>query len=128
MDWSLYARKGNVLPAKPPRARQHPAPTRRSTFGIDPLEERLAPAVLELLPNIPWNKGDAVRWICERVRRQGAVYPVYLGDDVTDQDAFRELQGQGYCVAASDRVTGGDAQVDGPAQIAVLLAALADGL
>jgi trehalose 6-phosphate phosphatase len=85
-------------------------------------------AVLELLPNIPWNKGDAVRWIHERVRRQhGAVLPVYLGDDVTDQDAFRELEGQGIRVAASDRVTGGDFSVDGPAGIAILLGALAAG-
>jgi trehalose-phosphatase len=86
-------------------------------------------SVLELLPNIPWNKGDAVRWIHERVRRQqGAVLPVYLGDDVTDQDAFRELEGHGLRVAASDRVTGGDFSVDGPAGIAALLSALADAL
>lgn len=86
-------------------------------------------AVLELLPNIPWNKGDAVRWILERVRRRsGAVLPVYLGDDVTDQDAFRELEGQGIRVAASDRVTGGDFTLDGPAEIAALLGALAEGL
>jgi trehalose 6-phosphate phosphatase len=84
-------------------------------------------SVLELLPNIPWNKGDAVRWIDERVRRHGGpVLPVYLGDDVTDQDAFRELEGRGIRVAASNRVTGGDFEVDGPAGITALLAALAD--
>jgi trehalose 6-phosphate phosphatase len=83
-------------------------------------------SVLELLPNIPWNKGDAVRWIDERVRRQGGpVLTVYLGDDVTDQDAFRELEGRGIRVAASDRVTGGDFTVDGPPGVTALLAALA---
>jgi trehalose 6-phosphate phosphatase len=86
-------------------------------------------SVLELLPNIPWNKGDAVRWIDERVRRQsGPVLPVYLGDDVTDQDAFRELEGRGIRIAASGRVTGGDFEVDGPAGITALLTALADGM
>jgi trehalose-phosphatase len=86
-------------------------------------------SVLELLPNIPWNKGDAVRWIDERVRRQGgSVLPVYLGDDVTDQDAFRELEGRGIRVAASDRITGGDFTVDGPAGITALLVALADAM
>lgn len=84
-------------------------------------------AVLELLPNIPWNKGDAVRWIDARVRRShGAVLPVYLGDDVTDQDAFRELEGRGVRVAASERVTGGDFSVEGPAGVTSLLSALAD--
>lgn len=83
-------------------------------------------SVLELLPNIPWNKGDAVRWIEERVRRaSGPVFPVYLGDDVTDQDAFHELEGRGVRVAASDRVTGGDFCVDGPAGVTALLSALA---
>jgi trehalose 6-phosphate phosphatase len=56
------------------------------------------------------------------------VLPVYLGDDVTDQDAFRELEGRGIRVAASDRVTGGDFTVDGPAGITALLVALADAM
>jgi trehalose 6-phosphate phosphatase len=87
-------------------------------------------SVLELLPNIPWNKGDAVRWIDARVRRRegGSILPVYFGDDVTDQDAFRELEGRGVRIAASDRVSGGDFTVDGPEGITAVLTALADAL
>jgi trehalose-phosphatase len=85
--------------------------------------------VLELLPNIPWNKGDAVRWIVKRVQRDGVpVFPVYIGDDVTDEDAFREVEDRGVGIAASDRVTGGDFRVDGPEGVAALLAALLAGL
>lgn len=85
--------------------------------------------VLELLPNIPWNKGDAVRWIVRRAQGDGApVFPVYVGDDVTDEDAFREVADRGVGIAASDRVAGGDYRVDGPEGVAALLTALADAL
>jgi trehalose-phosphatase len=80
--------------------------------------------VLELLPNIAWNKGDAVRWIVERVReREGDVFVVYVGDDVTDQDAFAAVEADGLPIAASDRVSA-NTRLDGPAAVERFLAAL----
>lgn len=85
--------------------------------------------VLELLPNIPWNKGDAVRWIARHVVRAGrSILPVYFGDDVTDEDAFHELERSGIGIAASERVTGGDYHVDGPAEVETVLRELARAL
>ena len=59
---------------------------------IDDGTLRLMPGsnVSELLPNIPWTKGDAVTWIreAEQKRRGEAPVIVYVGDDVTDEDAF----------------------------------------
>ena len=59
---------------------------------IDDGTLRLMPGsnVSELLPNIPWTKGDAVTWIrdAEETRRGEAPVVVYVGDDVTDEDAF----------------------------------------
>lgn len=69
----------------------------RVTSGKDLIEAR---------PAVAWDKGRAVRWLVRR--RHGAdwrrrVLPVYLGDDETDEDAFRALRGKGITV----RVGGG---------------------
>jgi trehalose-phosphatase len=83
--------------------------------------------VLELLPNIDWNKGHAARWIIERTRaRHGRVLPVYFGDDVTDEDALSAVEADGIGVAASERVGAGHYRVNGPADIERILRSLAD--
>lgn len=83
--------------------------------------------VLELLPNIDWNKGHAVKWIRERAERQlGPSFLVYVGDDVTDQDAFAAVEDDGLPIAASDRVTA-NARLDGPPAVERFLAALRAG-
>jgi trehalose 6-phosphate phosphatase len=46
--------------------------------------------VLEIRPRVNWDKGKAARWILEGSGYPNAL-PVYLGDDVTDEDAFRAL-------------------------------------
>ena len=43
--------------------------------------------VLEVRPSVEWHKGHAVRWILDRVLPPGA-FPIYVGDDNTDEDAF----------------------------------------
>jgi trehalose-phosphatase len=78
--------------------------------------------VLEALPNIAWNKGSAVDWIRQRVTRLAAApFVVYMGDDITDEDAFRAVKGHGLSVACSDRVTGADHAVDGPPAVEQIL-------
>lgn len=81
--------------------------------------------VLELLPNIDWNKGSAVRWIVERLsQRSGPVFPVYAGDDITDQDALDYVDASGgLAIAASDRVRA-PIRLDGPPAVERFLAAL----
>jgi len=67
------------------------------------LQRGLGKKVFELRPDIDWNKGRAVRWLLERLGldRPGVV-PLYAGDDVTDEDAFRALAGRGLCIAVRD--------------------------
>ncbi len=43
-------------------------------------------------PDIAWDKGRAVLWLLEALRLdRSGVLPFYLGDDVTDEDAFKAL-------------------------------------
>jgi trehalose 6-phosphate phosphatase len=46
--------------------------------------------VLEIKPRVNWNKGSAVRWIEEKLDR-GPSLTVFVGDDITDEDAFAAL-------------------------------------
>jgi len=46
--------------------------------------------VFNLRPRVYWDKGNAVAWIANSIGRPGALI-VYLGDDVTDEDAFAAL-------------------------------------
>jgi trehalose 6-phosphate phosphatase len=59
--------------------------------------------VIQIQPRIDWDKGRAVDWLLERLEldRPG-VLPVYVGDDVTDEDAFRRLAGRGITIAVRD--------------------------
>lgn len=76
----------------------------------------------ELLPKIDWHKGSAVIWICDRVaQHHGSAWPVYIGDDLTDEDAFRALKRTGLGIAASDRVSGAAYRIEGPSEVEALL-------
>jgi trehalose 6-phosphate phosphatase len=50
--------------------------------------------VIELLPNVAWGKGEGIRKIMRWLPRDsaGGLW-VYIGDDRTDEDAFRTLGG-----------------------------------
>jgi trehalose-phosphatase len=57
--------------------------------------------VFELQPDVDWDKGRAVLWLIESLALQDAL-PVYIGDDVTDEDAFRALAHRGVGIAVHD--------------------------
>jgi alpha,alpha-trehalase len=60
--------------------------------------------VFELLPNIDWNKGRAVKWLLAEMGLEGPdKLPLYIGDDVTDEDAFRSLRGVGIGILVAKR-------------------------
>ncbi|MFQ5797257.1 MAG: trehalose-phosphatase [Bacteroidota bacterium] len=53
--------------------------------------------VLEVRPNVGWNKGDAVGWLMKTFGKR-TPFPVFVGDDATDEDAFRRLRSCGLTV------------------------------
>ncbi|KAI4327098.1 hypothetical protein L6164_019598 [Bauhinia variegata] len=61
--------------------------------------------VLEVRPMIDWNKGKAVEFLLESLgfTDRDSVLPIYIGDDKTDEDAFKVLREsqQGYGILVS---------------------------
>lgn len=92
------------------------------------LRKRHGRKVFELQPDGAWDKGAAVRWLLEALELDGPdVLPVYVGDDLTDEDAFRALAGRGIGVVVLDapRATAAGYALRDPGEVRVFLAALA---
>ena len=83
--------------------------------------------VYEFLPNIHWDKGKAVLWLLEKLglERQKA-RPIYIGDDRTDEDAFRALEqrGVGILVSEQPRPTAASYSLQDPTEVERFLSKL----
>jgi trehalose-phosphatase len=104
-----------------PADRRRWLPALRAQLAVPTTEGRLrvvrGKSVLELRPPGNWHKGAAVRWLAGRPSLAGRT-PVYVGDDATDEDAFRAIQREGigvfvgplrrsaarYCLRSPDHV------------------------
>lgn len=58
--------------------------------------------IFEVRPAIEWDKGRAVLWLLNAMTAGSDAMPVYLGDDVTDEDAFVAIAGRGIGVVVGE--------------------------
>ena len=79
---------------------------RRALEANPELERAKGKMVAELRPRIDWDKGRALLYLLAALGLDGPdIVPVYVGDDVTDEDAFRALaerSGGGIGVRVAD--------------------------
>jgi trehalose 6-phosphate phosphatase len=62
----------------------------RAAGRRDALRVTTGREVIELRPDIDWDKGKTLRWVIDHLQQAGSesLVPIYLGDDITDEDAF----------------------------------------
>ena len=95
------------------------------------LRKGLGKKVFELQPRLDWHKGKAVLWLLDTLAlRTPEVVPIYIGDDLTDEDAFHTLAGQGFTIVVADtpRRTAARYVVHNPSQVQTVLNGLAAAL
>lgn len=83
--------------------------------------------VLELRPDVEWHKGAAVLWLLRELVREGPQsLPIFIGDDVTDEDAFRAISeaGLGIVVLEAPRETAARYSLAHPGEVGPFIEAL----
>ncbi|KAM0902116.1 hypothetical protein ACQ4PT_019501 [Festuca glaucescens] len=88
--------------------------------------------VFELRPSIMWDKGKALEFLLESLGFANCsdVLPVYIGDDRTDEDAFKVLrkrgQGVGILVTKSAKETSASYSLQDPGEVMEFLLRLVE--
>jgi trehalose 6-phosphate phosphatase len=81
--------------------------------------------VIELRPAVDWDKGKTLRWVLDYIRdNEGSslLLPIYLGDDITDEDAFDAVADDGIAILVrhsddGDRATAARYALDDPDRV-----------
>ncbi|OBH58957.1 trehalose-phosphatase [Mycobacterium mantenii] len=107
----------------------------RAAGRRDALRVTTGREVIELRPDLDWDKGKTLRWVIDHLHEaeSGPLTPVYLGDDITDEDAFDAVRADGVPILVrhsddGDRATAALFALDSPTRAAEFTDRLADQL
>jgi trehalose 6-phosphate phosphatase len=93
-----------VTTASVPLVHHHVYRLVRPALAAQGLVLKSGKAVLEIRPAVKWNKGAAVHWILAHMDRAAPrAFPIYIGDDDTDEDAFQALHSSGLGIVVGFR-------------------------
>lgn len=83
--------------------------------------------VIEIRPSIDWHKGKAVEFLKRELSEENNPASVYVGDDVTDEDAFEHVSnGLGILVGEHSQKTYADYSVADLEEVKILFKMLLD--
>jgi trehalose-phosphatase len=82
--------------------------------------------LVEVRPTADWDKGSAVEWLMERSAFKGTI-PISMGDDETDEDAFRVVEGRGLSIFVGRRKSAADLAIARQRDVEPMLKLLASG-
>jgi trehalose 6-phosphate phosphatase len=104
----------------------------RAAGRRDALRVTTGREVIELRPDIDWDKGKTLRWVIDHLHDAGSgpLVPIYLGDDITDEDAFDAVRDDGVPIMVrhtddGDRATAALFALDGPVRVGEFIDRLA---
>ena len=92
----------------------------RVTADCPDLRRSEGKKVFEIQPRLDWDKGKALLWLLEGMKwREHHYYPLYIGDDLTDEHAFRELvdRGVGIVVEHGSRFSSASYSLQDPHEV-----------
>lgn len=93
--------------------------------------------LVELRPNVDWDKGKTVDWILQHLMAQDVDFPtklpVFIGDDITDEDAFDAIRIDGLGIVVrhdegGDRPSAAAFSLEDPAAVCEFLQRVATDL
>jgi trehalose 6-phosphate phosphatase len=97
IDGTFVEDKGLTLSIHYRQAADREAEVRDAVHGVADgrpgLKVTEGKMVLEVRPRVEWDKGRAVLFLLDQMRPPEGAPVLYLGDDRTDEDAFRALEG-----------------------------------
>jgi alpha,alpha-trehalase len=80
--------------------------------------------IFELRPAADWHKGAALSWLLDATGSGSDTLAVFVGDDVTDEDALDRVRstGLGVVVGDEERLSAAHCRLDEPDRVAAFLA------